>query len=114
VQPLWRLRFVSLKAPVRHHSVFLKLTETGAQAAVLEPTFYRDPKTLIEFGTFTFETETTSPYTFGIALPEDALEKNATEYIGLIVSRRPYDNDRQMNVLSGLTSIFFCVERNHH
>jgi cellobiose dehydrogenase (acceptor) len=28
-----------------------------------------------------------APYTFGLALPSDALTKDATEYIGLLVGR---------------------------
>jgi cellobiose dehydrogenase (acceptor) len=45
---------------------------------------YTDAATGVKFKTWTAPGE--SLYTFGMALPEDALTKNATEYIGLLVS----------------------------
>lgn len=47
------------------------------------PTPYEDPDTGIIFDTWT---SPSSDITFGFALPTDALEVDATEYIGYIVS----------------------------
>lgn len=49
------------------------------------PTPYTDPATGIEFGTWTPGTG----FTFGLALPNDALTTDADEYIGLLVGFRP-------------------------
>ncbi|KAI0134670.1 cellobiose dehydrogenase [Xylariales sp. AK1849] len=55
-----------------------------AAASYIQPclaqTAYTDPTTGIEFSTWTESTG----YTFGLALPEDGLTNNATEYIGLL------------------------------
>ncbi|KAH8200482.1 hypothetical protein TruAng_005375 [Truncatella angustata] len=47
----------------------------------LAQTPYTDPKTGIQFSTWTEG----SGYTYGVALPGDALTKDSTEYIGLLV-----------------------------
>ncbi|KAF3004614.1 hypothetical protein E8E14_008457 [Neopestalotiopsis sp. 37M] len=46
----------------------------------LAQTAYTDPKTGIQFSTWTQK----GGYTYGVALPGDALTKDATEYIGLL------------------------------
>jgi len=48
---------------------------------------YTDSDTGIKFTTWTEEPDEVGngAYSFGIALPEDAATKNATEYIGLLV-----------------------------
>ncbi|KAK8020386.1 carbohydrate-binding module family 1 protein [Apiospora arundinis] len=60
------------------------LTAACLAASYVEPilaqTAYTDPKTGIEFGTWTEGTG----FTFGIALPNDALTAAADEYIGLL------------------------------
>lgn len=48
----------------------------------LAQTPYTDPKTGIQFSTWTED----SGYTYGFALPGDALTKDSTEYIGILVS----------------------------
>ncbi|KAK4208393.1 cellobiose dehydrogenase [Rhypophila decipiens] len=50
---------------------------------------YTDPTTSIKFSTWTSVTSDpdaadTTPYTFGMTLPADALTKDATEYIGIL------------------------------
>jgi len=45
---------------------------------------YTDEATGIEFKTWTAAEG--APFTFGLTLPADALENDATEYIGLLVS----------------------------
>lgn len=54
--------------------------ECAAQA----PTAYTDSKTNITFTTWSFTDS--GGMTYGMALPEDALTKDATEYIGILVS----------------------------
>lgn len=49
------------------------------------PTPYKDSTSGIEFGTWTPGTG----FTFGLALPDDALTKDANEYIGLLVGSCP-------------------------
>lgn len=48
---------------------------------------YTDQTSGIKFKTWTQGTEATeaSPFTFGLALPGDALTKNANEYLGILV-----------------------------
>lgn len=50
---------------------------------------YTDPATDIQFKTWSTEG---SSFTFGMALPSDALTTDATEYIGLIVSQEAARN----------------------
>lgn len=47
---------------------------------------YTDPDTGIEFKTWS-TSGNAAPFTFGLALPGDALTNDATEYIGLLVCR---------------------------
>lgn len=47
-----------------------------------DPVKYTDPDTGIEFGTWA-----QGDQTVGLALPEDALSKDADEYIGILVCR---------------------------
>lgn len=48
---------------------------------------YTDPDTGIKFTTWSEEPDEVGngAFSFGIALPEDAATKNATEYIGMLV-----------------------------
>jgi len=62
------------------------LQPSAAQTADASP--YKDPATGIVFKTWSAGTGASSgsgPFTFGMALPSDALTKDATEYIGLLV-----------------------------
>lgn len=62
------------------------LTQTVTQLVSAQssaPTAYEDPDTGIIFDTWT---SPSSDITFGFALPTDALDVDATEYIGYIVS----------------------------
>jgi cellobiose dehydrogenase (acceptor) len=54
---------------------------------------YKDEKTGIEFGTWDYTPDASDDddpgfgaYKFGMALPADAMTKDATEYIGILVS----------------------------
>lgn len=66
----------------------------GAQpCAAQDPTMYKDVKTGIELGVWGYTPDVSDEddpgfgaYQFGMALPEDALTKDATEYIGVLVS----------------------------
>ncbi|KAL4742454.1 hypothetical protein BDV11DRAFT_180893 [Aspergillus similis] len=50
-----------------------------------DPTVYTDPDTGIVFDTWTVEASSSSAgFTFGVALPEDALDTDATEFIGYL------------------------------
>lgn len=58
------------------------------------PVMYKDEKTGIQLGTWGYTPDATSEddpgfgaYTFGMALPEDAMTKDANEYIGILVWR---------------------------
>lgn len=56
---------------------------------------YTDPATKIKFATWTSvssdpESAGTTPYTFGLTLPADALTKDATEYIGILVGHQNF------------------------
>jgi cellobiose dehydrogenase (acceptor) len=51
---------------------------------------YTDAETGIKFKTWS--ATGTTPFTFGLALPSDALTKDATEYIGLIVCYGLFSN----------------------
>jgi len=61
-----------------------------------QKTAYTDPKTGIEFGTWAQGTG----FTFGVALPSDALTTAADEYIGLLVS-------------TGAAYVFECTLRHY-
>ncbi|KAK0708434.1 cellobiose dehydrogenase [Lasiosphaeris hirsuta] len=63
----------------------LYLQQSAAQTADAAP--YKDPETGIVFSTWTAggpEAVGVAPFTFGLALPSDALKKDADEYIGLL------------------------------
>ena len=52
---------------------------------------YTDPETGIIFDTWSASsTQTKGGLTMGFAMPEDALETDATEFIGLLVCRLVY------------------------
>lgn len=52
---------------------------------------YTDPDTGIIFDTWSASsTQTKGGFTMGFAMPEDALETDATEFIGLLVCHLPY------------------------
>lgn len=69
---------------------------------------YKDEKSGIEFGTWAYTADASSEddpgfgaYTFGMALPEDALTKDANEYIGILVGLSHVSLPR----LAGLTDL---------
>lgn len=62
---------------------------------------YTDKATGIQFGTWGVTPDPSDPdaaassaFTFGMALPPDALTKDATEYIGLLVRERQPDRSK--------------------
>lgn len=68
------------------------MQQSAAQTADSAP--YKDPQTGITFKTWSSGTGDNAaagvaPFTFGMALPSDALNKDVTEYIGLLVCTRP-------------------------
>ncbi|KAK1834107.1 cellobiose dehydrogenase [Podospora conica] len=60
----------------------LCLQQVAAQTADAAP--YKDAETGIVFKTWSATGANAAPFTFGLSLPSDALEKDATEYIGLL------------------------------
>jgi len=64
------------------------LQQTAAQTADAKP--YTDAESGITFKTWSTGANV-APFTFGLSLPSDALEKDATEYIGLLVGRMPVE-----------------------
>lgn len=62
-----------------------------------KPSTYKDAGTGIEFTTWNIPSEEKSGgLTFGMALPGNALEKDATEFIGYIVRHPPVQRNIQV------------------
>jgi hypothetical protein len=86
----WRWRLVSLHQPRRSVDILTAAVTQLVSAQSSAPTPYEDPDTGIIFDTWT---SPSSDITFGFALPTDALEVDATEYIGYLVSdNRPWES----------------------
>ncbi len=66
---------------------------------------YTDAESGIKFKTWAATDG--APYTFGLALPSDALTKDATEYIGLLVSHKP----KKLSPLASLCSRWTSAAR---
>ena len=84
-----------MKVPRTFTAATVVAASFAQSALAQEPLMYTHEETGIEFATWAQDRvapEGDSPglpgYLFGIALPKDALKKPATEYIGILVSRR--------------------------